>query len=74
MYDGCLWLEEPIPIIANLIHRISQLPCKGEDPIDISKGKGSDLAIAEGMKKKYKLQKRNSGYAISNIKGKKYAW
>lgn len=26
--DGCLWLEEPIPFMTDLIHRIFQLPCK----------------------------------------------
>lgn len=51
VHDGCLWLEEHIPITADLIHRISRLPCKGEDPVDISKGKSSDLAITEAMKK-----------------------
>lgn len=45
-HDGCLWLEEPIPITDQLIHRITLLPCKGEDPIDISKGKSKDLAMA----------------------------
>lgn len=52
VHDGFLWLEEPIPITVDWIHRISQLPCKGEDPADISEGKRSDLAIVEAMKKK----------------------
>jgi len=52
VHDGCLWLEESIPITTNLIHCISWLPCKGEGPTDISEGKGSDLAIVEAMKKK----------------------
>ena len=55
VHDGCLWLEEPIPITDHLIHRITQLPCKGEDLMDISKGKSNNLAIAEAMKKKFKL-------------------
>ena len=33
-------------------------------------GKGSDLALAEAMKAKYKLEKKKRGYAISNIKDK----
>jgi len=33
-------------------------------------GKSSDLAIAEAMKKKYKLEKKNRGYAITSIKKK----
>jgi len=36
----------------------------------ISEGKSSDLAIAEAMKKNYKLEKEKRGYAISNIKEK----
>jgi len=69
VYDGCLWLEESIgiPIMDNLIHRITRLPCKGADPADISKAKSNDLAIAEAMKKKFKLEKKKRGYAISNI-------
>jgi len=62
-----LWLEEPIPISDHLIHHITQLPCKGDDPADISEGKRNDLAIVEAMKKKYKLEKKKRGYAISNI-------
>lgn len=54
----------------DLIHHISCLPCEGEDPADISKGKSSDLAIAEAMKKKYKMAKKKRGYAISSITGK----
>ena len=67
VHDGFLWLEEPIPITDHLIHRITLLPCKGEDPTDISEGKRNDLAIAEAMKKKFKLEKKKRGYAISSI-------
>ena len=70
VHDGCLWLEEPIPITIDLIHCISRLTYKGEDHVDISEGKRSDLAIAEAMKKKYKLEKKKRGYTISNINDK----
>jgi len=70
VHDGCLWLEEPIPIMADLIHRISCLTCKGEDLADILKGKSSDLAVAEAMKRKYKLAKKKWGYAISSMSDK----
>lgn len=56
--------------MADLIHRISLLPYKGKDPVTISKGKGSDLVLAEVMKMKYKLEKEKRGYAISSIKDK----
>lgn len=63
-------MEEPIPITDHLIHYITWLPCKGEDPTDISEGKSSDLAITEAVNKKYKLEKKKRGYAISSIKNK----
>jgi len=63
-------MEEPIPIMTNLIHHVSQLPCKGDDPADISEWKGTDLVITEAMKKKYKLQNKKRGNAISNNKEK----
>lgn len=67
VHDGCLWLGEPIPIMNHLIHRNTQLACKGEDPTNISEGKSDDLAIAEAMKKKFKLEMKKIGYAISSI-------
>ena len=70
MHDGYLWLEETIPITPNLIHHVSRLPYKGKDLATISEGKGSDLAFAEAMKPKYKLEKKKRGYAISIIKDK----
>lgn len=58
VHDGCLWLEEPIPITDHLIHRITQLPCAREDPTNILEGKSDDMAIVEAMKKKFKLEKK----------------
>jgi len=69
VHNGYLWLEEPIPITANLIHRISQLSFKGHNPAAIA-GKSSDLALAEAMKAKYKLEKKKWGYIIASIKDK----
>jgi len=69
VHDGYLWLEEPIPITAELIHRISWLPYTGRDPVEIASTSG-DLAIAEAMKKKYKLEKKQRGYIITRIQDK----
>lgn len=69
VHDGSLWLEEHIPITADLIHRISWLPCKGKDPVEIAR-KSGDLGLVEVMKKKYKLEKNKRGYLIRNIKDK----
>jgi len=69
VHDEYLWLKEPIPIIVDLIHRISWLPCKEKDPTVIA-GKSGDLSLVEAMKKKYKLEKKRRGYTINNIKVK----
>lgn len=45
----------------DLIHHISWLPYKRKDPVTISEGKGSDLALAEALKMKYKLEKKKRG-------------
>ena len=71
VYDGCLWLEEPIPITDHLTHWITQLPYSGEDPANLSEGKGGELAIEEVMKEKFKLEKKKRGYAISSINNPK---
>jgi len=58
MHDRCLWLEELIPITNHPIHQITWLPYFGEDPANISKEKGGELALAEAMKKRFKLEKK----------------
>ena len=69
VHGGYLWLEEPIPIMVDLIHRVSRIPYKGKDPATIAR-KSSDLALAEAMKAKYKLEKKKRSYAITSIKDK----
>ena len=69
VHDGYLWLEEPIPIMSEIMHWISQLPCMGRDPTEIG-GKSGDLVLVEAMKKKYKLEKKKRGYVITRIQDK----
>jgi len=69
VHDGYLWLEDPILIMVELIHRISWLSCAGRDPMEIA-GIGGDLIIIEAMKKKYKLEKKQRGYVITSIQNK----
>ena len=69
VHDEYLWLGEPIPIMAELIHMISWLPCKGKGPVEIAR-KSRDLMPIEAMKKKYKLEKNMRGYVTSSIKDK----
>jgi len=65
VHDGCLWLEEQIPITDRLIHRIMWFPYTRENLAMIFGGK--EEALAEAMKEKFKLVKKPRGYAISNI-------
>ena len=57
VHDGYLWLEEPIPTMAEIIHKIYWLPYTGRDPVEIA-GKSRDLVLAKAMKKKCKLEKK----------------
>ena len=67
VHDGCLCLEEKIPIANRLIHKITQLPYIGEILAMMFGRKGGKEALMEAMKEKFKLVKKSCGYAISNI-------
>lgn len=67
VHDGCLWLEELIPITDRLIHRITQLPYTGENPAMMFGRKFCKHDLAEAMKEKFKLVKNSRGYSISSI-------
>lgn len=67
MHDGCLWLEEPIPIIDMLIHRITQLPHSGLNPSRAFDGKVGKCDLTERMKDKFKIVKKQCRYSISSI-------
>ena len=67
MYDGCLWLEELIPITDMLIHRITWLPHSREYPTMVFGGKTHKRDLTKAMKDKLKLAKKLRGYAISSI-------
>lgn len=69
VHDGYLWLEEPILIRTELIHRNTQLPYTRRDPTEITNTNG-DAVIAVAMKKKYKLEKKKRGYIITSIQNK----
>ena len=59
MHDGCLWMEEPIPITDKLIHRITRLPYIGENRAMMFGGKGGEKTLIEAMKEKFKLTKNS---------------
>lgn len=67
VHDGCLRLEELIPIIDMLIHCIMRLSYTDENLAMIFGGKGGEQALAKSMKEKFKLVKNPHGYIISSI-------
>lgn len=67
MHDGCLWLEEPIPITDMVIHQITQLLHTGENPTMAFGGKTGEHDLAKEMKDKFKLAKKSRSYSITSI-------
>jgi len=67
VHDGCLWLEELIPITDRKIHYITHLRYIGENLAMIIGGKGGEQALAGTLKEKFKLVKKPCGYAISKL-------
>lgn len=67
VHDGCLWMEEMIPITDRLIHKITRLPYIGENPPMMFGINGGELTLTEVMKEKFKPMKKLWGYAISSI-------
>jgi len=66
VHEGYLWLKKLIPITAELIHRISNIPYMGRDPVEIA-SQSRNFVLAKAMKKKYSYKKKQRGYAISSI-------
>jgi len=67
VHDGCLWLEELIPITDMLIHRITQMPHSRENTTMAFGGKIGESDLTEEIKDKFKLAKKPHGYAITSI-------
>jgi len=65
--DGCLWLEEPIPINDMLIHRITWIPYSRLNPTMEFGGNTYECNLAEQMMDNSKLAKKSRGYSISSI-------
>ena len=56
VHDGYLWIGKPVPIVVELIHKVSQLPYDGRGPREIV-NKSGDVMMIETLEKKYKLEK-----------------
>lgn len=67
VHDGCLWLEDPIPITNMLIHRITLLLHLGLNPAMAFGRKMGENNLTKRMKNKFKLAKKPRSYSISNI-------
>lgn len=67
VHHGCLWLEEPLPIIDMLIHRITQLSYSGKNLAMAFGEKTGERDLVEAMKDKFKLTKKPCGYTITSI-------
>ena len=66
IHYGYLLLEEPISITADLIHQITHLSLKGNNPVDIA-GTSSKGGLAKTVKAKYHLDKGKRAYVIASI-------
>jgi len=67
VHDGCLWLDDLIPITDMLIHRITLLSQVGENPTMEFGGKIGECELAKAMKDKFKFTKKSRGYSITSI-------
>lgn len=66
MHKDTLWVSKPIYIIAELVHRVSHLPCVGRNLWEIM-AKINDVGMIKRLKKTYKLTKGTRGYFIDSI-------
>lgn len=67
VHNGCLWLEELIPITDMLIYCITRFLYTRKILSMIFGGNGGELALTKSVKEKFKLVKKSCGYAISSI-------
>lgn len=66
VHEEILWFGKPVCITAELVHRVSQLPCERRDHREIVDRSG-DVTMIDNLKKKYKLKKGQRGYIIDSI-------
>ena len=68
VHDGNLWIgDQRIPIIGELIHRITGLPKEGPDLGIEFPSKHEDTKLAQSMKDRFNLKKGKRGYQTSTI-------
>jgi hypothetical protein len=67
MHGGDIWLDKPVPIIVELIVKITGLPIRGMDPALILDNKSKEKALTEEIKKKYGTTMGTRGIIIKWI-------
>lgn len=66
VHDGYLWIQDRIPIDVALIHRITDLPMEGPDPL-LNTGKKYEGKITDYMRETYHVEKNTRGFMIKSI-------
>ena len=64
--DGCLWIEDRIPIDAALMHQITSLPMSGPNPLE-HMGKKYEGETAEFVRQNYHVDNNTLGFIIKTI-------
>lgn len=57
VHDGCLWIQDRIPIDVALMHRITSLPMQRSDPL-LHVGKKYEGETAEYVRQKYHVERK----------------
>lgn len=66
-HGGYLWMDEPISINNYLIARLTRLSKTRRDPSAVNVGKKQDKQLAETLKARFKLKKKDRGFDIDSI-------
>lgn len=66
VHDGCLWIQDHIPIDAALIHRITGFPMKGLNPME-HVSKKYEKHITDNVRDDYHVEQNTRGFMISTI-------
>ena len=66
VHDGCLWLQDRIPIDVALIHRITGLPMHGPSPRD-GTSKKFQHHLAKTVWAEYRVRRNKRGFLIDTI-------
>lgn len=65
-----MWLDPPVSIDDELIHRIIGLPMVGEDPAPLFADKRDDKIVAAQVAAQYNMERGNCSLLVSGIKEK----